>query len=182
MVAGAAGALPDAALTAEGHDQAVRLAERLGDEPIVAVYSSTARRSMQTAELVAARLRLPVVGMPALAEMHLGAAEGTTDPAVVGRTAEVLRSWVVDADWTAQVADGEPGFAVRDRMVGALETIAGHHPDSTVLVVSHVASLTVAVAALCPQTRVWGRPLPPARPFGLYASGDSWHCVGWPEN
>jgi broad specificity phosphatase PhoE len=47
--------LPGHPLTEAGHQQAADLAQRLADEPVVAVYASRALRARQTAQPVAAR-------------------------------------------------------------------------------------------------------------------------------
>ncbi|MFN2494754.1 MAG: histidine phosphatase family protein, partial [Pseudonocardiaceae bacterium] len=47
--------LPGCPLSEEGHRQAAELAQRLADEPVVAVYASRALRAQQTAAPVAAR-------------------------------------------------------------------------------------------------------------------------------
>ena len=39
-------------------------------------------------------------------------------------------------------------------------------PGEPVLVVEHVGALTAAIAALCPDRQMWGRPLPHAVPIG----------------
>jgi alpha-ribazole phosphatase/probable phosphoglycerate mutase len=49
-------------------------------------------------------------------------------------------------------------------------------------VVGHVASLTVTLGLLCDLgARVWGTPLPHARPFPVDWDGTAWHCPAWPE-
>ena len=99
----------------------------------------------------------------------------------VGCTAEVLRAWVVEQDLRRRVADGETGHQVVARVTAAFQQIAGAHPGETVAVVGHVASLTVALGRLCSLgSRVWGTPLPHARPFLVEWDGHAWHCPTWP--
>ncbi|MFI6044928.1 hypothetical protein ACIA8C_25085 [Nocardia sp. NPDC051321] len=47
------------------------------------------------------------------------------------------------------------------------------HSEETVVVVGHVASLTLTVASLC---GLWDTPLPHAAPFVVEWDGRSWHC------
>ena len=181
VTAGIAGAVPSAALTGRGRHQAIEVAQALAGEPITAVYSSTARRARQTAQLLAAGFGLAVSALPELAEAGIGQHEGTADPAVRRRTAEVLHAWVIDQDLQQRVADGETGQHVLDRMTAAFQQIAGTHPGETVAVVGHAASLTLALSparALGPG--VWGNALPHARPFLLESDGRTWHCPAWP--
>ena len=66
----------DTGLTALGRRQALEAADALADEPITAVYSSAMRRARDTAEPIAARLKLPVTVIPELDERNWGALEG----------------------------------------------------------------------------------------------------------
>lgn len=181
VTAGIAGAVPSAPLTGRGRHQAIEAARALAGEPVTEIYSSTALRAQQTAQLLAAGSGLEVSALPQLAEAGIGRHEGTADPAVRKRTAEVLRAWVVDQDLQQRVADGETGQHVLDRMTAAFQQIASTHPGETVAVVGHVASLTLAISRLCalgPQ--VWGNALPHAQPFLLESGGQTWHCPTWP--
>jgi hypothetical protein len=68
------------------------------------------------------------------------------------------------------------------RTVDALTSIAAAHRGAGVVVVGHVASLTVGLAALCGLgDRVWGAPLPHADPFLVETDGQRWHCAAWPS-
>jgi broad specificity phosphatase PhoE len=181
VTAGIAGAVPSAPLTGHGRHQAIEAARALAAEPITGVYSSTARRARQTAQLLAAGFGLEVLALPELAEAGIGQHEGTADPAVRRQTAEVLRAWVVDQDLQQRVADGETGQHVLDRMTAAFQQIASTHPGETVVVVGHVASLTLALSRLCALgPAVWGYALPHAQPFLLESDGRTWHCAAWP--
>lgn len=181
VTAGIAGAVPSAPLTERGRHQAIQAAQALAGEPITSVYSSTALRARQTAQLLAARSGLEVCALPELTEAGIGRHEGTADLAVRKRTAEVLRAWVVEQDLQQRVADGETGQHVLDRMTAALQQIASTHPGGTVVVVGHVASLTLALSRLCTiGPRVWGNALPHAQPFLVESDGQTWHCPTWP--
>jgi len=149
VTAGIAGAVPSAPLTGRGRPQAIQAARALVGQPITGVYSSTALRAQQTAQLLAAGSGLEVLALPELAEAGIGRHEGTADPAVRKWTAEVLRAWVVNQDLQQRVADGETGQHVLDRMTAAFQQIASAHPGETVAVAGHVASLTLALSRLC---------------------------------
>lgn len=75
-----------------------------------------------------------------------------------------------------------PQHHVVARVTAAFQKIASSHPGETVAVVGHVASLTVTLGLLCDLgARVWGTPLPHARPFPVDWDGTAWHCPAWPE-
>ena len=181
VTAGTAGAVPTAPLTARGCRQALDAAQILAAEPITRVYCSTALRARQTAGHLAAVPDLYVTVMPELVEVGIGEHEGTNDPAIRARTAQVLHAWVVEQDLGQRVSDGETGHQVVARVTAAFQKIARAHPGETVAVVGHVASLTVALGPLCALgSQVWGTPLPHARPFLVEWDGHARHCRAWP--
>src|SRR5947209_10133780 len=138
----------DRPLNDHGRHQAAELAERLAREGAVAVYASDLAGAKETAEIVAARLRLPVVTDPDLRERNWGSWEGLT-PAERDRI----------------VFEGEPPEAHRARVVGAIERIAERHPGQHVIVVTHGGSMRRVQAAV---TGI-------AQP--VVANCESWACV-----
>jgi broad specificity phosphatase PhoE len=157
--------LADPSLTARGRNQAAAAASRLRHEQAAMVYASPAARSHQTAAIIAERLGLRVVVLPALAETSC--------------SAQVLEAWIVHGDLRARAADGDTGHAVAARVIAALAQIAAS-ADRPAIVVGHVASLTVAISVLCGNgPALWGAPLPHAVPFPLTREGARWH-VQWP--
>jgi broad specificity phosphatase PhoE len=181
VTAQVAGTVPAAPLTGHGRSQAVDAAQALAAEPIAAVYASTALRAQQTAEPIASAHGVAVQVLPELAEVGIGRSEGSADPAVRARAADVLRAWIVDDDLAQRVTDGESGNEVLARMTAAFSHIARHHPGDTVAVVGHVASLTTALDRLCAlHGLTWGTPLAHAEPFLIEWDGDHWHCPAWP--
>jgi broad specificity phosphatase PhoE len=107
--------LADPSLTARGRDQAATAAKRLRREQAGMVYASSAVRSRQTAAIIAERLGLSIVVLPALAEVAVAA--------------QVLEAWIVHGDLGARAIDGESGHAVASRVTAALAEIAAepHH-------------------------------------------------------
>jgi alpha-ribazole phosphatase/probable phosphoglycerate mutase len=185
VVDGLCGAVPWAALTATGRTQATAAAAALtAYTPVPArVYTSTALRAVQTAEIIATRLGHSVrpVRLDDLVEVGIGSSEGAADPATRAETARVLHAWTVLGDLNVRVADGETGHQVLARMRVALEGIAEQNPGGTVALVGHVASLTAALSNLCGiGHQVWGRPLPHATPFAVDRHERTWRCSLWP--
>jgi broad specificity phosphatase PhoE len=127
----------DPSLNETGRAQAEALAQQLAGQPIDAVYSSDLRRAAETAEIVGARLGLPVEREPGLREIDVGSWQGLTKAQIDGRP------------W-----DGETYEEHSGRVLRAVREIAARHPEGRVLVVSHGGSLRrVQAAAL-------GEPLP----------------------
>jgi probable phosphoglycerate mutase len=124
----------DQPLNAAGLEQAEALAARLADEPIAAVYSSDLARAHETARVVARRLGLDVVAIPALRERGVGSWEGLQDVEVDRRFPGVHSP-----------PDGETGDAMKRRVLESLEAIAASHPGRTVLVISHGGPIKAAL-------------------------------------
>ena len=64
VVAGASGALPSSPLTARGRQQAAEAATAPGLAGVRCIYSSTALRARQTAQILACHLEVDVVPLP----------------------------------------------------------------------------------------------------------------------
>lgn len=114
----------DVPLNERGREQARRLADSFVEDGVDAIYASDLARARETAEILAARLGLPVVVDPDLREIDVGSREGLTGEEVG------VREW-----------DGESKEAHRDRTLRALARIVAGHPGSRVLVVAHGGTL-----------------------------------------
>lgn len=134
-------------LSEEGTFQAKRLAERLADDGITAVYTSPLSRTIQTAELLAAPHRLPLIHRDGLREIGHGRWEGLTRREVEERYCDEYAAW--DADpFTFAPEGGESGLAVLARALPVVRQIVTDHPGETVLVVSHKATLRLILSSL----------------------------------
>src|SRR5207302_7068898 len=78
----------DVALSDEGREQTSRLAERLSGEHFVAVYASPLSRTMETAGILAAPHKLPVLARDCLREINHGRWEEMTRREVEKKFAE----------------------------------------------------------------------------------------------
>lgn len=174
---------PGAELTPLGRSQAQAALEALRDEPIAAVYASSADRATQTAGVLADDLGLPVRVDARLLEYEIGEYEGATEPAAHERTYEVLHSWIVGGDLDTRLPGGESGREVMARFGAVMEDIATGHPGATVAVVGHVGTFTLGLLSLCMNLsaqHVWGRPLPHACPVQVVHDAAGWRCEAWP--
>ena len=126
----------DLPLNDAGRRQAALLADRLKDREFEAVYASDLGRARETAEIIAEKLGLSVVIVPALRELDYGDWEGMPEVELPKRFPDLF------AEWRANPADvrppnGETFAELRDRACPALEKIAEAHPDGNVIVVAH---------------------------------------------
>ena len=114
----------DPPLNELGREQAHGLADALAGVELDAIYASDLRRAYETAEIVGARLGLPVTSDPGLREIDVGSWSGLTREQLEGR------------EW-----DGETQEQHAERVLRAVRRIAERHPRGRVLVVTHGGSL-----------------------------------------
>jgi probable phosphoglycerate mutase len=123
-------------LAPSGHEQALRVADRLAALPLCALYVTPLQRTHQTAAPLAERLGLVPTEIADLREVFLGEWEGGE-----------LRRRVTDKDPLAAamfeagrwdvIPGAEPDDEFRGRVQRAIERIAAAHPDEVVVAVVH---------------------------------------------
>jgi phosphoserine phosphatase len=124
----------DRPLTDRGREQAERLAERLADIELDAIYASDLRRAWETAEAVARPRGVEVVRVPELREVHVGSWSGLTRDECSERFPDAFARWQAGGSgWD----DGESYEAMGERTVAAILRLAAEHPDGAILAVSH---------------------------------------------
>ncbi|HLH38777.1 MAG TPA: histidine phosphatase family protein [Bryobacteraceae bacterium] len=131
------------ALSEQGEQQAAALARRLQRVEIAAIFSSPLRRTMQTAEIIAAAHDLRITPEQALIEVNPGDWENRPVKELAG-----------DPEWSrynsfrsgTRIPGGEMMIEVQARVVTFLERAARDFPGRAVAIVSHA---DVIRAALC---------------------------------
>jgi broad specificity phosphatase PhoE len=129
-------------LTAEGREQASKLAGRLAGMEIAAVFSSPLTRAMETAQLIAERAGVAVIVESALREVDAGEWEN--------RTFEELAKaerWKRYNSFRAgtRPPGGEMMLEVQARTAAFLERASREYPNATVCAVSHADVIRAAV-------------------------------------
>ena len=115
--------------------------------PWRAVYASPLRRTQATAAPTAEAAGLAVQTLDGLAEIDYGRWDGRSAEAVDQEDHDAYVRWTADPAWNAPTG-GETATALARRVIGALGTIAAAHADGDVLVVSHKATIRVALCGL----------------------------------
>ncbi|MBD0348367.1 MAG: histidine phosphatase family protein [Thermoleophilia bacterium] len=125
----------DPPLNAAGREQARDLAERLAGTRLDAVYASDLRRARETAEILAARLAMPVVVDPQLRELDFGSWEGWTVEELQERDPENVARWLEtgEAVWER----GETHADLARRVRTAVARLAEIHAGGQILLVAH---------------------------------------------
>ena len=127
-------------LTEIGREQALRLGERLADEPIDLCVTSEFVRVRQTADLALAGREVPRLVVPELNDVRFGEFEG--------QPFEVYRAWARERDPTeAAPGNGESRGEVAARYGRAFRRIL-ERSEPTILVVAHGLPLRYTLLAL----------------------------------
>lgn len=134
-------------LSDEGRRQAARLAERLRDEGLKAIYCSPLSRTLETANIVAERCGLTPVARDGFREIGHGHWEGLTRREVEEQFPGEYAAWEEDP-FTYAPEGGESGVAVLARALPALREIVVRHAGERVLVVSHKATIRLLLSSL----------------------------------
>jgi len=134
--------ITDIPLSAEGLQQARLLADRLASEGERwnGIYCSDLQRAVQTGEILANKLGLPLIKDVRIRERSFGEAEGTTE-------AERLSRW--GPDWRRTVPDQESDDEIRARGHEFVRDFADKHSGEAWLVVSHGSFLARMIQSLC---------------------------------
>lgn len=137
----------DPPLTAEGAAMANAFAAAYRGVPWQGIYSSPLQRAVATATPLAAALGLAIEQRDGLAEIDYGRWDGMSAQTVDRDFHDEYERWTADPAWNPPT-EGETAVALGQRMTHAVEEIRAAHGDGDVLVVSHKASIRVALCAL----------------------------------
>ena len=130
----------DVPLSGLGLEQAEKLAKRLQHTKFDCIVSSDLQRAYRTAEIVAARLELPILSSTAWREIHMGIGQGLTYSEIF------LHKHVrpIDQAWE----DGESKADVMNRVAVALLELYSQFAGSRVAVFSHGGAIRGAIHVL----------------------------------
>jgi broad specificity phosphatase PhoE len=138
----------DSPLTARGRQQAERLAERVADEPVDAVFSSDLGRAIQTATPVAASHNLTLQTSSLLREIDCGHWTGRTRNALAREYPQATERYRLTPSEHC-MPGGESLVDVQRRGIRFLSDLREHTSDGTVVVITHhIVVETVLASAL----------------------------------
>src|SRR5437667_561351 len=129
-----AGRMPGVGMTERGRAEIASQAERLAGEKITAIYASPLQRTRESAEIVSARLGLPIGFRDDLLELDFGEWTGATFDSI--RADPRWQAWSTQRS-LASIPGGESMRAVQQRVVAAVVELNERHLHETVVVVSH---------------------------------------------
>jgi probable phosphoglycerate mutase len=137
----------DVDLSQVGRTQAERLAERLSDDRIAAVYCSPMRRTVETATIIAAPHGLAPILQPGLREIHHGHWETMSREQVEAGFPEEYAAWQSDP-FTFAPEGGESGLSVMARALPVVRELVVRHAGENIALISHKATIRLLISSL----------------------------------
>jgi broad specificity phosphatase PhoE len=170
-------------LTRKGVEQAKALAEATADAPILAVYTSTYLRAVQTADAVAFRHDLTLSLAPEAVEVDLGIKPGSQEDS---RTVyvELARKWTVEKDLEARHGEGESFSDVQRRFLPFVREVMNRHAQDkgVVMIVAHAATIGFMAPVLAtnvPADYALLHPLPNTGIIKTELRDSRLFCIDW---
>lgn len=127
---------PEAKLTEKGRRQIRAIASWLSDEAIEALFSSSSKRVLSSAEIIATQLDVNISPIDAFNAWHVGEWEGRTYLEVKKSEPDVYQSWVQDPVRNAPPG-GEAILDVSKRATEAIHRVIKENEGQRLAVVSH---------------------------------------------
>jgi len=126
----------DPGLSPDGYAQSRALLEQLKDRSISAVYTSTLKRSILTAQPIASHFGLPFEEQPELDEIAFGILEGKQ---ILGSDGEVKSEWerFKENRFTYRIPGGENYTDVMNRVGPFMEMILQNRKGEEIQIVGH---------------------------------------------
>ena len=137
----------DPELTEAGHTMAREFAAAYRATPWAGVYVSPLTRARQTARPLCEALAIEPQVKDGLREIHYGKWEGMTPEEVSRTDHDAYLRWSADPAYHAPTG-GETAIAIERRVRLVLDEVCGKHASGNVLLVSHKATIRVALASL----------------------------------
>jgi len=137
----------DIDLTPSGYEMAQDFATAYQDLSWQAIFTSSLKRTQQTAQPLAEKLGLKIQIREGLREIYYGQWEGKTPHEVNTEYHDDYVSWLADPGWNSPTG-GEKGIDIARRSSEVLEEIESTYKEGNVLVVSHKATIRIMLCSL----------------------------------
>lgn len=170
-------------LTRKGVDQAKALAEATATAPIVALYTSTYLRAVQTADAVAFRHDLTLSLAAEAVEVNLGIPPGSQEDSRAVYL-ELARKWTVERDLESRHGEGESFADVQRRFLPFVREVMNRHAQDSgvVMIVAHAATIGFMVPVLAsnvPADYALLHPLPNTGIVKTELRDSRLFCIDW---
>lgn len=126
----------DSSITERGHLQAKRVAEALADVDIDVIYSSSLKRTIQTASYIAEAKKLPVIQSEKLKEINGGDWENKTWTELEAKWPEAYETWD-NSPHEHQMPNGESMKEFQKRVLDEVLLIIEQNIGKNICIVTH---------------------------------------------
>ena len=137
----------DPELTSGGRQMAQAFADAYSNLQWQAIYTSSLRRTISTAQPLCERTGMTSIPRAELNEIGYGEWEGLTKTAVEQKFHDDYIRWLADPAWHAPTG-GELAVAIARRGMQLIEEITEHCSTGNVLIVAHKATIRIILCAL----------------------------------
>jgi alpha-ribazole phosphatase/probable phosphoglycerate mutase len=142
----------DVELSAEGIRQAHRAVPVLREYRLTAIYSSTRRRCLDTARILAAEQNVPLETLEALREIDFGDFEGRTYESIAAEFPEIYRQWM-ECPTKVRFPGGESFDDMWIRVTSAVKTLRARHAFESIAIVTHGGVIRIILAEVLGMPR-----------------------------
>ncbi len=146
----------DLPLDETGTHQAQALAKKLDEFGIQTIYTSPLQRALETAQIIACRLKLKPQILPGIIDIDYGDWQGHSHRKIAELCPELYEAWLT-APHLVRLPQGESLEEVRARAFPALEETILRHKGGTILLVAHQVVNKVLLCAILglDNSRFW---------------------------
>jgi probable phosphoglycerate mutase len=137
----------DPDLTREGLEMAQSFATAYRNQQWNAVFTSSLRRTIQTAQPLCDALGISMDQRAGLNEIGYGKWEGLSKKTVERKYHDDYIKWLADPAWHAPTG-GELAVMIARRGLQVIEEVQQRFPDGNVLIVSHKATIRIILCSL----------------------------------
>lgn len=137
----------DIALTSKGARQANLIGDKLKNENISSIYSSSLARAMDTALIIGEKINLKVNPMEELKEINFGIWEGMLSNEINERHYEDFVSWRNNPE-NFKIEKGESLRELQKRTMKGVDKIIRNNLDKNIAIVSHSSTLKIIILSL----------------------------------
>jgi len=141
----------DYSLTPIGIIQAIQTAKYLSNKNIGNLFCSPLRRASQTARIIGAALRLPIVKLDAFREINVGVLDGCVRrPEYQRLHHHTIEKWAGGSP-EARFPEGENCIELFERMKQGILKVVSNRTDKASVIVCHSGILTATIGLFCPN-------------------------------
>jgi broad specificity phosphatase PhoE len=167
--------LHDVPLDDRGRAEAEAVARRLGDRPVVALFSSPLTRARETAEPIARRRGIDAVPFAGLLDLDHGEWTELSSSEAEGLDHEEYERFR-SAPRASIPPGGEPLIEAERRIVGAIDELGRRFSGREIVVVSHEIPIRLLLSRVSglEGSGFWNIPLPTGSVSELHGQVGSW--------